>query len=492
MSSLIESKTEPIRAGGEETNIFLLLKNIGFMIVSNMGAVILSFGISWLMARQLGDRIYGQYVFVLGITNLVIAFADIGLQKVITRELAKHREVAGTWFWTIFLLRVVVFTLAGLAAVMMIPFVDNLQGLEVVTLMVTLSVVAMGIADTIRGVFVAFEKTQFDLITRLIDRGLSLLLVLAAFILGLGLLPITALLAIGSAIGLLVTLVFVFRLIPRSTLGFNTQTAKTALRIGFPMGVSVLIVSFYARYDVLLLGILRTPEEVAWFSIAYTLVLILISFSFSAANAMFPVFSRLSQKSDKTPQLNLIRNAVRYMLVISILAAIGLFFTSRTVVGGIYGAEYMPAADALRILSIALVFLFPTHFMLILLLSENHQRMIVVGHIIAAVTLCIVDPLLISAIGIYGAAWTNVMVECIIFCYYIILIRRYIGPLGLETIARPMLAGAGVVLVYLLLLTEVPDLINMVLLGALFTGAIIATRTVTLADLVQIRKMVQR
>lgn len=502
MTSVISTENEatearPAEKAGEShkpsLSIFVLFKNMVSMVASNMGAMVLGFVISWLMARSLGDRVYGQYVFVLGITNIALAFADLGLAKVITREIAKDRAHAGMMLYTTTVLRLVAYIPTSLFCFALIFLLPELEGLEIVMVGLTITTLFTFLTELLRAPFVSFEKMELDLVTRVSERVLSLAALAALLALGFGLDEIVIALTLTTILGVGIALYYVLRLAPPATWKFDWNFGKMALAAGFPMGVSLLLINFYWRLDVLFLGIIRSKEEVAWFSISYSFILIVVSLSVSAASAFFPIFSRLA-KEDKAMQLAVMTDALRYMLVASVGIAGGVFILAEPLILFVYGQEYAPAVSALQVLAFSLIFMLPTQLMFILLVSENKQRWILIANLIGGVLLLIFDPILISLYGIEGASLVNVGIETFQFCFYIYLTTIAIGFVGVRTVVPPLVAGA-LAFGFFLLSREIETptiLLNLVVTGGVYAVGLLGLGVVRRSDVTRLRTLMGR
>lgn len=489
MTHITESQPETAAEQGSEIvegiqpalfSVRSILKNILSLLFSLMGATLLSFVTSWLLATQLGETTYGLYIFMLGVPGVVMSFADLGLGKVVTREMAKTPAKANTYLFTATILRLAAYLILSVITAIAILSLTTLRGYELLTLVVTFTIVVNGLSDLLRSAFVSFERTEFDLLTRVAERALSLFFVLGAALIGISLSSAIFALVAGAVAGILITFFAVLRFMPRNETKFDLPTGKSFLRAGIPMGASVLIISFYARYDVLILGLLRGTAEVARFSIAYSLLLVLSSLSFSVFSALFPVFSRLSQVH-RAEQKKLFVHALHYIFVLSIPLAGSIIIAGKAIVLLIYGESYGSSGEILQLLGVALVFMFPSHVMLTVLYAENRQSWVLGSHLLSAALLLIADPILITLTGVYGAALSNILVELVIFCVCLRLTTITLGTFSMGIITRPLAAGTVALVFYAFV--PAPNPINLVLTVVVLLGAMTAFKAISLAEI---------
>ncbi|MFW5708915.1 MAG: flippase [Chloroflexota bacterium] len=468
-------------------SISTVARNVASLLASNLGVTFVGFVISWLMARYLGDELYGKYVFALSVAMLMLSVADLGLQKVATREMAKTPDQSGTLLFTAFVLRSLGYIVMGTVFLTVAPRLSEMEGLQSITILVVVIVTALGLTDVLNSVFIAHERMEFDLLTRVSERVLAVSLVATIIFMGGDLQAIAAVLAVAGAAGVLIAFFNLRRFISVQDLRFSLPTARSLLRNGAPMGLSLLVFAFYSRFDVLLLGMLRSSAEVAWFSIAYTLVLTVSTLATAGSQAFFPVFARLLYQ-DREQGLSLLKTTLRFGLVTSVVAGGGLFVIAYPLITIVYGAEYQPAGDALSIMAFSLVFMLPTQLMFVLLLSDNRQTWVLYINLTGALLLLFINPILISSMGVEGAALTNVMIEAFVFTLYIFLVRSTLGWVGLDTIVMPLLAGIiGFGLYVLLPFTPV---VNLIAGTIAFIAALFLLKIIRRSDIVMLREMI--
>ncbi len=476
--ALSDPQTEPV-------STLKILKNVSSSLVSLMGALVLGFAVSWLLARSLGDTVYGQYIFLLGIAGILTAFADLGLSQVNTREVARDKAHAGRHAMTSVGLRMTANGVILLVSLVLLWFDEDVRSHEVLAMVVIITMMIMLLSDLLRSTFNGFERLELDLVTRISERAVTLIIIILLAVGGISLDAAVAGIFVGAVIGLIITVVTLVRIPQIRPLTLNVRDFPALFKAGLPIGGSILVVSFYSRYDVLVLGVLRTPSEVAWFSVAYSLVQILVSLSFAASSTLFPVFSRLAHSGQYAHHQQLFREVLRYTLVIAFATAGVTFVMAAPVISLLYAPSYAPATQALHILSLALIFMFPVHLMINVLFSLNRQRWVLMTHLVSGVMLLFLDPILINWQGVEGAAIANVFIEGTIFVICLVLITRLLGPIAVGTFLRPLGAAASAAAVYVL--WPLPDLPRALVAVAVYSFGLIALKAVTAADIQRFR-----
>jgi O-antigen/teichoic acid export membrane protein len=401
--------------------------------------------------------------------------------------MAKKKERLGQYLQTAAVLRVGAIVIVSLSVIVINTRIHQLADVRLLAALVLLTAMIANVADLLRSVFLALERMEFDLVTRVAERGVSFLILLIFTSIGLNLTNAVLGLLLGSVIGLVLTAIFVLRLAPVALAKFDSGLVRPLLRAGLPMGGSILLVSFYARYDVIVLGIVKDASHVAQFSVAYSLILIQVSLSFSASSALLPSFSRLS-RDDPSLQRTLFKESLRYSAIISVYMAGSILLLARPLILFVYGPEYEATIEVLQILSVSLIFMFPSHLMLNLLIARDNQDTVFYANLISAMLLLVLDPILIGRFGANGAAMSNIVVEGVVFSFYFLLVRGAIRDLSITILLRP--SAAGVVSLMIYFLTPFSEVSRLTITGSSLILLLFAFRALKLTDVYRVRRLI--
>jgi O-antigen/teichoic acid export membrane protein len=160
--------------------------------------------------------------------------------------------------------------------------------------------------------------------------------------------------------------------------------------------------------DTLMLGYFRTPSEVGLYNVAQPLA----QFISTPLNAMIliyiPIATGLFSRNEMSQLRTTYSISTRWIVFITLPVFLVLFLFPETVLSLFFGAAYIPAATALRILALG--------FIINNLLGTNGAALIAMGHSkfimwasLATATLNIaLNVLLIPTLGIVGAAIASV------------------------------------------------------------------------------------
>ncbi|PWT26207.1 flippase [Butyrivibrio fibrisolvens] len=167
--------------------------------------------------------------------------------------------------------------------------------------------------------------------------------------------------------------------------------------------------------DITMIGVIKDDTAVG----LYTTAAYLINFVTQLANAIiFVIMPQMTKAFDNNDneQLNsLYRYTVSFMLAVALPCFAGLLVMPEEILTLIGGAEYLPSAGVVRILSFSMLFMLVGSFFgnIILIPAKREKqfmRACMSGMVINAITNCI----LIPPLGIHGAAITTVAANIVI------------------------------------------------------------------------------
>jgi O-antigen/teichoic acid export membrane protein len=364
-------------------------------------------------APALGAAAFGCYQFAATLTTFLMLCTEMGLGIWTTRALARDRSRAAVLVGTALRMRglaVVPYVVAMAVAVAVLGPGDTRVAI------VFLAPIALGnaVVDYAATVFRGFERFQdeagLNVVRALLTMGAGLgALALRPTIgaLGAGVLAGTAI----SAAGAFLLFAWRYRLIGRGTGSrFDRGVARAALAQGIPLWLVTLISLLYFRGDVLLMRIFVGDAEIGAYSAAYKIfegVAILPGVIMAGA---FPALARAH--GDPARQRRWERLLVTTLLGLG--AAAG---------AAVYGAGFARAVASLRILALAVPFLFLNAALTSILIARNLER----RNLLFAILMLLVNTganlVLIPRAGGPGAAWATALTEVALTVSCLIVLR---------------------------------------------------------------------
>lgn len=195
----------------------------------------------------------------------------------------------------------------------------------------------------------------------------------------------------------------------------------------------VAAISIYTVLDTVMLGFLSTNQEVGYYTAAIAVKNAMVAVVSALSNVLLPRTANLLANGQEREFKQLVRKAVRVVLVMSVPMAVVACVVATPVMTWYAGADFAPAGPVLSIVAIAVVpiglsVIFCDEVM-IQIGMENRCTWIYLGAAIVDFTLNLA---LIPSLGAVGAAISTTLVESLITLVEFLIVRKYFwgGPDG--------------------------------------------------------------
>jgi O-antigen/teichoic acid export membrane protein len=409
-----------------------------------LAAMVASFAVGVQLARLLGPAGYGYYGIALSIVSLCGLPGEMGLPRLVTREVASgvaHKDpslpfVVLRWADSMST-RISAVMVAGLAVAAFILSERGQSTLGLALLLGAPMIPLLTLARIRGGALQGFQFIVRGQIPDILARPILLsVLIFAAYRSGFAMTPAAAM-ALNSistaAVLLLADAWLKQRLPPRPAI--IARGERSWLASSIPMGLTEGMRVAQSELSILLLGIIARPAEVGLYRIASVT-------AFTAATPVaiinfvaFPIIARLyAEKDFERLQQALTKLAQAQFVGVAILA-LPLLAAPQFLLTLVFGAEFAPAADTLRILVVAQLISSAFGANLVLLNMTHHERRVTRAMAIALVLNLVALPILASLWSAIGAA---IAVTCTLILWNVVTWLDAQRLLGLESSILPI------------------------------------------------------
>lgn len=390
-----------------------------WLFAGSAGSSVLRGVIVMYAARKLGVEGYGIFSYALGLAGFFLFFKNIGVDGILTREIAKYPERQHHYFSTALGIEIVLLAITAFLLIFVAPLFSGVE--EAVVLLPLVALIF--ILDDLKDLFIAFfrgkEKMELE---ALVVVAANLALVIIGFI-TLSYWPtpqsFVASNALASFVGVVVAAWLLKPFIRGMVRNFERNLIAPILKSAWPLAVSSITGAFLFNVDIVMLGWWRGVEEVGLYAAAQKMVGILAIFSGFVATATLPSLSRLAH-SDREKMGRLLESAMKIIFIIAIPLVVGGGIIKNELIGFIFGQSYLPAVNAFAILLFSILAIHPLAIMSNLLFVFDKQYKMIHYSIIASVCNVTFNFLLIPRYGMEGAA----LATLISFSLYILLLWR--------------------------------------------------------------------
>jgi len=342
-----------------------------FLFLGNTSSTIIMAIASILIARLLGPENYGLYTVAMIVPSFLIPISDLGISPALTKFSArfhsegKNRKVVGLikagiifkFIFSLLLSLVPLFLSESIAA-----YVLRRPSIGLLIRFTSLYLVGQAIFITLDSIFIGLDKMEnntllmnMQAVTKTVASPLLIILGMGAIgaILGAGL---GFLLAAG--IGVTVLLLRICPSLYSRNHGENVdffQGLRLMVPYGMPLYLSTLIHSLFAQYERFTLALFVSDIEIGNYTIAINFSVLIALLSYPIATSIFPAFSKLSIKEDRSMVEKMFKISVKYTSLLMVPASLALAVLSKELVYTLYGSQYGLAPNylALYILTFA-------------------------------------------------------------------------------------------------------------------------------------------
>ena len=268
---------------------------------------------------------------------------------------------------------------------------------------------------------------------------------------------------ISSIIGFYIVYVYIEKIQP----GFNLRFWDYILRESFPLALTVIFTVIYFKIDVVMLSLIRGDNsEIGWYSAAMRLIELVGVLPALIVSALFPIISSLYKTSIES-LANVFKTSFRYLLAIALPIAVGTFLLSDRLIYIIYGKEYFKTVPALKILSLALLFIFVNYILMNILVSVDRQK---TNAIMAGSCVFIniaLNMFLIPHYGYLGAGTATVITEIVLLSLGLYYVAKYICKINIVAVASKPFISVVIMGTFIMLATARLNLAFVIVLSAL-------------------------
>lgn len=363
-------------------------------------------------ARVLGPASWGAFSYAMGLVAFMIIFSDIGVSAIVTRESSKDPARSQAYFSTALALKLILLVIGTLILVFGAPYITNIE--EAKALMPLIALVL--IFDSLRNFGFAINRSEEkmereginEVITNIAITGFGFFALLKS--------PssaaLTAAYVAATGVGFLL-IAWQLKSYFRGLLThFDMKLAKPILEMAWPFALASSLGAIMINTDTIMIGWLRSAEEVGFYSAALRPVQLLYVLPTLFAASLFPSFTKLARTHDVEFK-HLLETALAVSLLIALPIAFGGIIIGDQFINLLFGSEYQNAVLPFQILILTTLIVFPSAIISNAIFSYNEQRKFVAFSGLGAGGNILFNFLLIPQFGIAGCAISTIFTQLI-------------------------------------------------------------------------------
>lgn len=381
-----------------------IVKNVFWLGLSQAGSRLIRAIIIIYAARALGKADYGVFSYLLGLAGFFTIFGDVGINQIITREMAKHPERRLAYFSTAFWMKVFLFSAMTVLIVFSVPYFSNVEKANQLIYIVVLITIFDGLREFCFTAFRAKEKMEMEALVMTLTNTAITVFGFIALYFYLSSQSLGWSYAIATAAGATAGVVILRSSFKAVLSGFDKNLIKPIIKDAWPILLTGTVGALSFNTDIIMLGWWHAAEEIGIYSASQKIVFLLYSLPAILASAFFPALSRLIGQKEKDKIKQLMEKGAAASFVIAVPMAIGGIILARPIIELIYKQEYLSSIPTFQILIATLLTVFPSTLIANALIAYNQQKKLGLYTALGAGANIALNAMLIPVYGAAGAA----------------------------------------------------------------------------------------
>lgn len=386
-----------------------IAKNTAFMTIASVGQKIISFFYFAVVARMVGVEDLGKYGVALSFTTIMVVFVDLGFTNVFVREAAKKKEELQSYFSTVLFAKLLTGGVIYIATIILASVFGYEQEVRHLIYLSAVTMLFDSFQLTAFGAIRAMGNLKYESMAMISSQFFTLILGSIFLFLRLPLIFLILAFTIPSACSAIYAATilkkkFAISIMPR----YDRAMIGMLLRIAFPFALAAIFARLYSNTDMLLVKSLAGNEAAGWYATPYKIAYAFQFIPLALVAGLYPLFSEYFVSNRERLQ-QLFHESVKYLLLIAVPIAIGIFLLAEDITVFVFGPKFLPSVLPLKIIILGIIFSFLSFPFGALLNAGNKQttQTAIVG--IVMVVNILLNILLIPQYGAVGAAWVSLI-----------------------------------------------------------------------------------
>lgn len=451
----------------------IVAKNTFWLIFGNIFSRLIRAGLVIYAARLLSPREWGAFNYAMSLVAFFVVFSDFGVNAVMTRESSKDPSQQEKYFSTSFLIKSMAGTIIMLFLLILYPIIlphltastDDFGLISVLIPIVAFSVIFDSFRDFGSALSRAWERMEVESLIQVVT---NIIIVATGFIFLYYVRSARSLAwgyTIGTGVGMVVAFVPFKHYFKSLFKNLSWQAVRSMIASSWPFGLMGLIGTIMLNTDSVMIGWLRSIEDVGYYSAGQKIVGLIYTIPYFISVAFFPTMMKMM--SDKERLRSVMERSLNFLSVLAIPLSVGGAVLSRQIIVLVYGSKYLAGTSTLTLLSLTYLTTFIAPIIGNMMFAFKKEMLLIKYVTLAFLGNLVFDILFIPIWGIAGSALSTLLNQIISVSYLAWLLKKEMKFTLLHSLIKPFLASLGMGLaIYAFSIFGIPLIIN-ILLGAI-------------------------
>ena len=386
------------------------VKNASWIIAGRIVQMAISFFISILTARYLGPSNYGIINYVGAYVTFFSSLCNLGINSVIIKDFVDNPEDQGKAIGTSIVLRAFSSLLSSFMIVGIVSIVDKGEPITITVSVLCSIALIFQIFDTINYWFQSKYQSKVTTIAGFIAYIATSIYKIILLILQKSVVWF----AFASSVDYIVVAMCLFqayKMHKGPKLEFSLAKGKCLLSQSYHYILSNMMVAVYMQTDKFMLKQMLGETSVGYYSLASTVNMMWCFVLNAIIDSLYPTIMSLYKSGNKEAFERKNRQLYAIVIYVSIFVAIMFMLFGKFAVVLIYGAEYEPSGNLLKIIAWYTIFAYLGVARNAWIVCTNNQKYLKYMYFSAAIANVIMNLIFIPIWGAAGAAVASLLTQ---------------------------------------------------------------------------------
>ena len=442
--------------------------NTFFILIARASELISGLLIIAMITRYLGVKDFGIYAFITAAALMLAPVIAFGSARIIIREISVNKEQTSDFVTAGLILNGCISLLAlAIAALIAISF--KLSSTVYITALF-LSVLAQTLlvmSNTVKIVFIAFEKAIYNSITTTLTRLLAIMSIVSVTFLDMGFIYLFVAMTAVNAFGLFFSFCMLHFKIAEIKLTVNIQRLKYLFLESIPVAIAVFFAQSFIYINVFLLKIYQDVIQISFFQAPQRAITPLILIYGALILAASPAFARAAARNSINDLKYFLNKMLKYTFILIIPICLCVTMFSPKIVLLLFGKQFSGATVPFQILIWLIIPAFINGLFSQILTLIKKQRVLIISNCICFIFNLLLGLILVNKYAAVGLCWASLFSYVVLVTINFYFLAKYLVFIPIhQIIFRPLVAC----IIMWGFLYKLVDRVNMVLLIIFFFG----------------------
>ncbi len=402
-----------------------VLRNTLAMFSGQSGAHAIALLFNIFLAKYFSKELYGSLQFAIAYAVVFMVIAEYGLQTLLIREIAKHKEKTNSLFWNSIILKTIFSIFAVIIAYLSLPWFSDSTQDNIIVYFTISSLIFNSWYFSIASVFIGHQENHIEALLFFIGKIVYVVGGVLAVLLFKDIKYVALMFAVASCFQCTIAFVCMIRKHRRLKFVVDMSIIEYLIKNGWLFFSITLFTTLHLKFDYLFIKKWHGDAGVGLYSGAYNLVLVPIMLANAFVRSMYPALSEAYNRNDKNfwKRINL---GFRWLAVLAFPVLLFMTITGKEILSFCYRKEFTEAALAMQILlwGQGLDFFCPFAGHILYVLNQQKKVIVITG--LSVTVNIIADVILIKHYGIVGASIAMIISLSVMFIGYTLALRKWL------------------------------------------------------------------